>query len=145
MKPIDRVVTTLATVLMLGGATSATSAEPAAAHATQILLEHNREFAQRIETPAEGVFVAVVHSASNVTLIQGHGGSIIVDTGANPVDARAIVEAFGGNLKRPVREIIYTHGHPDHTGGARFFAGDDQPEIYGHRLIAPLGYRPCPR
>ncbi|MFZ5672339.1 MAG: alkyl sulfatase dimerization domain-containing protein [Pseudomonadota bacterium] len=83
----------------------------------------------------DGVFVAVGYSASNVTLIQGTGGSIIVDTSSNPVDARAIVEAFGERMARPVRAIIYTHNHPDHSGGAKVFAGGDSPEIWSHQML----------
>jgi len=77
----------------------------------------------------------VGYSASNVTLIQGDNASIIVDTAANTVDAKEIVNAFGDRLLRPVRAIIYTHNHPDHSGGAKVFAGNDSPDIYSHRSL----------
>ena len=76
-----------------------------------------------------GVYIAVGYSASNVVLIQGDGGNIIMDTGANPVDARDIKAALGAVGRAPVRAIIYTHSHPDHTGGAKIFAGTDAPPI----------------
>ncbi len=83
----------------------------------------------------DGVYVAVGYSASNVILIEGDIGSIIVDTATDPVAARAIKTAFGDLLRTPVRAIIYTHSHPDHTGGARVFAGTDHPEIYSHQRL----------
>lgn len=93
------------------------------------------EFRKEVIEVTDGVFAAVGYSASNVTLIQGDRGSITVDSSANPVDAKAIVDAFGDGLVRPVRAIIYTHNHPDHSGGAQVFAGNDSPEIYSHRTL----------
>ena len=97
------------------------------------------EFRKEIIEVTNRVFAAVGYSASNVILIAGTDGSIIVDTSANPVDARAIVEAFDVRLVRPVRAIIYTHNHPDHSGGAKVFAGSDDPEIYGHQTLVDSG------
>lgn len=99
------------------------------------LRAHSQEFRKRVEKVSEGVYAAIGYSASNVTLIQAEGGSIIVDTSANPVDAKAIVEAFGDRMTHPVHAIIYTHNHPDHTGGATVFAGGDKPRIYSHKLL----------
>ncbi len=97
------------------------------------------EFRKDVIEITGGVFAAVGYSASNVTLIQGDGGSIIVDTSANPVDVKAIVDAFGDRFVRPVRAIIYTHNHPDHSGGAKVFAGADNPEIYSHQTLVESG------
>lgn len=96
------------------------------------LKAHSDEFRQRVEEVAEGIYVAVGYSASNVALIQTKTGSIIIDTAANPKDARAIIKAFGDRLVRPIQAIVYTHNHPDHTGGAAVFAADDDPQIYSH-------------
>src|SRR5262245_57292014 len=93
------------------------------------------EFRKEVIKVTDGVYVAVGYSASNVTLIQGGGGSIIVDTGSDPPAAREVRTAFGNLLDAPVRAIIYTHGHPDHTGGAAALAANDKPDIYSHQLL----------
>ncbi|KAB1082176.1 alkyl/aryl-sulfatase [Neorhizobium galegae] len=97
------------------------------------------EFRKEVIEITDGVFAAVGYSASNVILIQGDMASIIVDTSANPVDARAVMDAFGGRLVRPVRAIIYTHNHPDHSGGATVFSGNDSPEVYSHQTLVESG------
>ena len=97
------------------------------------LRAQSNEFRRDVIRVTDGVYVAVGYSASNVILIQGDEGSIVVDTSTDPVAARAIRVAFGDLLRTPVRAIIYTHSHPDHTGGARVFAGNDHPEIYSHQ------------
>jgi hypothetical protein len=97
------------------------------------LRAQSNEFRKEVIRVTDGVYVAVGYSASNVILVQGEKGPIIVDTSTDPVAARAIRTAFGNLLGAPVRAIIYTHSHPDHTGGARIFAGNDKPEIYSHQ------------
>jgi len=100
------------------------------------LRAHNTEFTPRIADLAPGVHAAIGYSASNVTLVAGAEGSVIIDTSANPTDARAILAAFGPRLVRPIRAIIYTHNHPDHSGGATVFAEGGNPEIIAHRTLA---------
>ncbi|MGH9311714.1 MAG: alkyl sulfatase dimerization domain-containing protein [Vicinamibacterales bacterium] len=68
-------------------------------------------------------------------LIEGEGGSIVVDTTSHAEDAKQVKAEFAKLSTAPVRAIIYTHSHPDHTGGATVFAGNDQPEIITHRLF----------
>src|SRR5262245_20767246 len=104
--------------------------------AREKLRAQSNEFHKHMIRVADGVYVAVGYSASNVILIQGDSGSIIVDTATDAVAARAIRAAFGDLLRAPVRAIIYTHSHPDHTGGARVFAGTDHPEIVSHQRFA---------
>lgn len=109
--------------------------EDAAFAGRERLRASSAEFRPDVVEVTDNVFVAVGYSASNVTLVRGEGGSIVVDTAANPVDARAIVAALGERFARPVRAIIYTHNHPDHSGGATVFAGGDAPAIWCHETL----------
>src|SRR6266850_865274 len=99
------------------------------------LRAHSSEFRKQVIRVTDRVYVAVGYTASNVILIRGDGGCIIIDTGSDTVEARQVRAAFGNLLDAPVRAIIYTHGHPDHTGGATVFVGNDKPDIYSHRLL----------
>src|SRR6266852_7893024 len=75
------------------------------------LRSHSAEFRREVIKVTNGVWVAVGFSDANSVLIEGEGGSIVVDT-TSDVEGR-VREA----LNRTVRAIIYTHSHPDHTGG----------------------------
>lgn len=122
----------LAVAMLVASCIAAAAQEYAA---REKLRAESNEFRKEIIQVADGVYVAVGFAASNVILIQGNGGSIIVDTSTDPVAARAIRTAFGDRLRAPVAAIVYTHSHPDHTGGARVFAGTDQPEIVSHQRL----------
>src|SRR5262245_53762109 len=93
------------------------------------------EFRRDVIRVTDGVYVAVGYSVANSILIQGDGGSIVVDTTSNAADARAVRAEFAKLSTAPVRAIVYTHSHPDHVGGAAVFAGNDAPEVYSHRLF----------
>lgn len=99
------------------------------------LRAHSAEFRREVITITNGVWVAVGFSDANSALIEGDGGSIVVDTTTNVEDATAVKAAFAQLSTAPVRAIIYTHSHPDHTGGAGVFAGNGHPDILAHQLF----------
>lgn len=100
------------------------------------LREHGeQEFRKDVIKVTNGVYAAVGYSMANVILIVGDRGTIIVDTTSTLGDAQAVRAEFAKISAAPVRAIIYTHSHPDHTGGASVFAGTDRPEIYSHQLF----------
>ena len=101
----------------------------------KLRLHGEQEFRKDIVTVVDGVYVAVGYSMANVTMIVGEGGTIIVDTTSTVGDAQAVKAEFAKISNAPVRAIIYTHAHADHTGGASVFAGADRPEIYSHQLF----------
>jgi len=99
------------------------------------LRAHSAEFRREVVKVTDGVWVAVGFSDANSVLIEGEGGSIVVDTTSDVEDARAVKAEFAKLSTTPVRAIILTHSHPDHTGGAGVFAGNDHPEILAHQLF----------
>jgi alkyl sulfatase BDS1-like metallo-beta-lactamase superfamily hydrolase len=130
MRDLDYRTSVAAVTLLFASCTSVAAQDFAG---REQLRAQSNEFRKEVIRVTDGVYVAVGYSASNVILIQGDGGSIIVDTATDPAAARAVRTAFGTLLGAPVRAIVYTHSHPDHTGGARVFAGDDHPEIVSHQ------------
>lgn len=86
---------------------------------------------------AEGVWQVRGLSTSNLTVVRGDRGWIIIDTNASveaAQQARVLIEKYLG--KRPISAIIYSHSHPDHFAGTAAFVteGDHVP------IIAPLGF-----
>src|SRR5512144_2683787 len=57
---------------------------------------------------------------SNMTLIEGDGGLIVIDPLISTEVARAGLDLYIRHRgRRPVVAVIYTHSHTDHYGGVR--------------------------
>jgi alkyl sulfatase BDS1-like metallo-beta-lactamase superfamily hydrolase len=96
------------------------------------LLAHSAEFKQEVIKVTDGVYVAIGFGLANAVLLVGDDGVVILDTMESAEAARPVKEAFDDISTQPVKAIIYTHFHPDHTGGAAVMAGKDKPEVYAH-------------
>ncbi|QDU44269.1 Hydroxyacylglutathione hydrolase [Symmachiella dynata] len=101
--------------------------------ATQKLTEQSKQFEEQIIKVADNVYAAIGFSVSNVSMIVGDDGLVIVDTGLTLDDASHIMQEFRKISDKPVKAIIFTHGHGDHTGGAAAFLGKDRPQIWAHK------------
>ncbi len=78
---------------------------------------------------------------SNMTIIKGETGWIVIDPLTGVETARAAMELVNQTLgKRPVSALIYSHSHGDHFGGAKGVV--DPADVASGKVpvIAPAGF-----
>ena len=93
------------------------------------LKAHPEYFTKDIIQLADNVYMAFGFAASNVYMIVGDDGVIIIDTTETTAAASNILAEFRKITDLPVKSIILTHSHRDHVSGASVFAGDDNPDV----------------
>jgi alkyl sulfatase BDS1-like metallo-beta-lactamase superfamily hydrolase len=89
----------------------------------------------------DGIYQIRGFDISNMTLIEGERGVIVIDPLISTETARAGLELYYQHRgRRPVTAVIYTHSHTDHYGGVRGVV--DGAEVAAGRVpvIAPDGF-----
>lgn len=100
--------------------------------ATKLLKEQNKEFIPEIFKFDKNVWFAVGYDVSNVAMIEGKTGIILIDAGMSPTRMEALRLKFREITHKPIRAIIITHGHGDHFGGIQAFLDEgSSPQIWG--------------
>lgn len=89
------------------------------------------------EKIADGVYYSTSSSlmavGGNHTIIVGDRDVFLVDAGTTPTAARALLEDIKLITDKPVRWVVNTHFHYDHTDGNSIFGPEVQ--IIGHEYI----------
>lgn len=98
--------------------------------ATRQLIERNKEFTNEIIQLAPNVYTASGYDASNITMIIGDNGVILIDAGMIPSISAQVYEDFRKITDKPITGIIITHGHGDHSKGISAFLKDNTPQIW---------------
>lgn len=80
----------------------------------------------RFEKIADGVYYATGGFGSNNVVIVNDADVLIVDTGTTPAAARAFIADIKMLTDKPVRFVVNTHWHFDHTDGNSAFGPDVQ-------------------
>ena len=101
------------------------------------LIEHSKEFEKKIysyETPGGKIHIAVGFGIANSIMIEGEGGNIIIDSADSTFEASEIYALFKEINPNPIKAIIYTHNHGDHTFGAAHYLSTqkERPKIIAH-------------
>jgi alkyl sulfatase BDS1-like metallo-beta-lactamase superfamily hydrolase len=81
------------------------------------------------------------YDISNMTLIEGDRGLIVVDPLISTEVARAALELyFAHRPRREVTAVIYSHSHVDHFGGVRGVVDEADVQAGRVEVIAPAGF-----
>jgi glyoxylase-like metal-dependent hydrolase (beta-lactamase superfamily II) len=93
--------------------------------------------AYKFETVANGVYYAtstgsMVTGSNNVAIV-GDRDVLVVDTGTSPAAARAFIDDLKLVTTKPIRYVVNTHFHYDHTDGNQVYAG--KADIIAHEYV----------
>ena len=90
---------------------------------------------------AEGVWQVRGFDVSNMTVVRGTTGWILIDPLTNKETAAAALELVNQQLGlRPVSAVIYSHSHADHFGGVRGVASEADVVAGKVAIIAPAQF-----
>lgn len=104
------------------------------------MTEHSRKMAQQVYQVTDNVYSAVGFGLANVIMIVGRDGVIIVDTAESVDAAKAAFAELRKFSDKPVKAVIYTHNHTDHTMGVKAFVNEEDVKagrvnIYAHETM----------
>lgn len=90
---------------------------------------------------AEGVWQVRGFDVSNMTVVRGKTGWIMIDPLTTRETAAAALELVNAQLgARPVVAVIYSHSHADHFGGVRGLVDGTAQAAAALAVIAPSGF-----
>lgn len=82
-----------------------------------------QELGPQFKKIKDGIYVYTAQlNDSNVTIIETQEGVVLIDTGQTPKDSHIVMAALKKLTSRPVRFIIHTEPHQDHTVGNFVFS-----------------------
>ena len=87
----------------------------------------------KFEKIADGIYYATGGFGSNNVVVVNDTDVLIVDTGTTPAAARAFVEDIKMLTDKPVRYVVNSHWHFDHTDGNSIFGPEVQ--IMAHDFL----------
>lgn len=95
------------------------------------------EFVPDVTKAADRVYYVSNYGSSNAVFIVAEHSVILVDALDSDERAKRLRQKIAEVTDKPVKTIIFTHGHPDHRGGAAAFE-DTAEEIIAHGPMKPV-------
>jgi len=90
---------------------------------------------------ADGIYQVRGYDISNMTIIEGRTGWIVVDPLTAQETAAAAIKLARKHLgDRPVTAVIFTHSHVDHFGGVAAVLPADSAAAAAIPIVAPRGF-----
>lgn len=96
--------------------------------------------AQQVYKITDNVYCAVGFGGANSVMIVGRDGVVIVDTMESVDAAKTVMAELRKITDKPVKAIVYTHNHTDHTMGIKAFTTEEdvragRVDIYAHETM----------
>ena len=89
----------------------------------------------------DGVYQVRGFSISNMTIVEGATGLIVIDPLLTVGSAREALDLYYAHRPRkPVVAVIYTHSHTDHYAGVKGVTSEANVQAGKTKLIAPAGF-----
>jgi alkyl sulfatase BDS1-like metallo-beta-lactamase superfamily hydrolase len=88
-----------------------------------------------------GIYQVRGYDLSNITLVEGRSGVIVIDPLISTECAAAALSLYRAHRgERPVSAVIYTHSHVDHFGGVKGVVSEDAVHAGSVPVWAPAGF-----
>lgn len=97
-------------------------------YAPQYFIDHAKHFEEALTKHPEAPIwsITAANAFSTIHVIEAPKGLIVIDTGLNKEQMVPVAEKIKALSDKPIKAIIYTHPHADHTGGVEAFITPDQ-------------------
>ena len=98
------------------------------------LIQHSNEFDKQVYSFDNGLHLAVGYGIANSIMVEGINGNIIIDASDSVAEAEEVYSHFSKINSNPIKAIIYTHNHGDHTFGAAYYYNldEEKPMVIAH-------------
>lgn len=89
----------------------------------------------------DGIYQVRGFDLSNISFVESDRGVIIIDPLVSIETAKVSLDLYYTyRPKKPVIAVIYTHSHPDHYGGVKGVASEEDVKAGKVKVIAPNGF-----